>query len=185
MKFQPKYAIIAACSLLPVALLSSCAKHTQPQPKPLPPPKYKVATAPASLYPLIRSAGVQVIQQGSRLQMILPVDKFFRLQSTEIKSHQISTLKQIAAYLKDYLGNYPVKPVIYVSGHTDTVFNRKDRRQLSRQYAEVVAAYLWRQGFSHQQLRVKGAGATKDIANPKSSQGAGFNRRVVIQVNPM
>ncbi len=176
--FRKRYAL-ALCAVLPVLLLSSCAHRRQPDATTVTVKQIVPLTLPQK----ISSSGVQIIQQGARLQMVLPIDKFFRLQTTQIKPHQIRTLKRIAAYLKGYLQDYHVKPVITVAGFTDTVYTKRKRYQLSHQYADVVASYLWRQGFSHKQLRVQGFGATDPIANPKTAIGAGFNRRVVIQVN--
>lgn len=131
----------------------------------------------------IRAQGAQIIQQGARLQIILPTDTFFRTPGTQIRTDKVETIRLIAEYLKKYSQQFKYPPAIVVSGYTDTVYNRKTREELSQQYAEVIAAFLWDQGFSHKQLKVQGKGATDTIANPKTTTGSSYNRRVVIKVN--
>lgn len=127
-------------------------------------------------------AGVQVIQQGRVLQMVLPTDLFFEQQSTEMKEDAVQTLREVALYLHAYINQFNPKPVIRVSGYTDTVFTEKDRQKLSNQYAQVVAAYLWKDGFTSEQLVVAGYGALDPIGDNQTAQGSAYNRRVMIQV---
>jgi outer membrane protein OmpA-like peptidoglycan-associated protein len=144
----------------------------------------ELETTPPSLRQQIQQHGAQIIQQGTRLQIILPTDQFFRPQSTEIKSSQTETMDIIAIYLKSYLHSRPANRMITVSGYTDTVYTPEQRHQLSAQYAQVVASYLWNQGFSPRQLKVVGYGATKAIASTRTPSGSSYNRRVVIEVLP-
>lgn len=158
--------------------LTACQKD-ETQVIPAPPP----LTKQQSMTQLIENQGAQIIQQGARLQIILPTDEFFRMGSTQLKYDQIETLKLIASYLKNYSNQFEHPPLIAVSGHTDTVYNKQDQAKLSQQYAEVVASFLWNEGFSQKQLQVRGVGSTDPIGNPKTTRGSSDNRRVVIQAN--
>lgn len=173
--FRYKQLIITGLCFLPVLSLTSCTKKEQ---SPLVITEKKV-----SLADVIRDRGAQIVVQGSRLQIILPTDKFFRLQTIELKESQIDTLKLIAIYLKQFLREHHVEATIYIRGYTDTVFTKETRQSLSKQYATVVASFLWNQGFSRDQLRVQGHGAKNKVGSAKTSDGSAANRRVVIQVN--
>ena len=131
----------------------------------------------------LRKAGVQVIQQGHVLQMVLPTDLFFEPQSTEVQEDYVYTLHEVALYLHTYVSQFSPQPVVRVSGYTDTVFSHKSRKALSNQYAQSVASYLWNDGFTSQQLVIAGYGALHPIANNETAQGSAYNRRVMIQVN--
>lgn len=168
------------CSLLLMSSLALTAcQNNQTQVIPAPPP----LTEQQSMAQLIENQGAQIIQQGARLQIILPTDIFFRMGTTQLKYNQINTLKLISKYLKNYSDQFEHSPLITVSGHTDTVYNKENQAKLSQQYAEVVASFLWNQGFSQKQLQVHGLSSTDPIGNPKTARGSSDNRRVVIQAN--
>jgi outer membrane protein OmpA-like peptidoglycan-associated protein len=163
--------------LLPVLTLTAC-HHQSPKPSGL-----IIAKQPPTLVQEIRFRGAQIIQQGARLQIILPTDQFFRAASTELRGNSIKTMKLIALYLKGYLQQFHTNTPITVAGYTDQVFNKRKQYKLSHQYAQVITSYLWNQGFSQTKLRPLGFGSTHTIANPKTMRGSAYNRRVVIQVN--
>ncbi|OGT52720.1 MAG: hypothetical protein A3F17_03405 [Gammaproteobacteria bacterium RIFCSPHIGHO2_12_FULL_41_15] len=178
MKMIKKYSILLL-SILVIFTLAACSN----KPKRNTPVAY-FDPLPPTLVAELRSGGVQIVQQGSRLQLILPTDKFFRLQTIQLKEEQADTMERIALYLKYFLKNHPTSTDITVSGYTDTVYNKVERQKLSRQYAEVVASYLWNQGFNQDQLRVTGYGSQHPVASITTPRGSSYNRRVVIQVNP-
>lgn len=177
--------IIKYCSIWLLSLLvANCITACSEKPRTKTPIAY-FDPLPATLMAELRSSGVQIVQQGSRLQLILPTDQFFRLQTTTLKENQTATLERIALYLKYFLKNHPTSTRITVSGYTDTVYSKVMRKKLSRRYAEVIASYLWNQGFNQDQLQVTGYGANHSVASTTTSYGSSYNRRVVIQVNPM
>ncbi|WP_235379029.1 hypothetical protein [Candidatus Coxiella mudrowiae] len=51
----------------------------------------------------MQNRGVQTIHQGSRLQLPLPINRFFVGQNTTIKEEQATTLRLIALYLHNYM----------------------------------------------------------------------------------
>ena len=161
---------------LAALILSACA-HKQPT------EQERIEAQQQQRLAQIKQAHVQVIQQGSRLQMRLPTDKFFLRQTTQLKETQVPTLRLIASYLHTYTNqhvtNYPIK----VYGYTDTVYSRKGRRILSNQYSQVIAAFMWNHGFSPKQMKVVGFSAKHSIASNRTIDGSAYNRRVMIQVN--
>ena len=141
------------------------------------------ATQQHVLLGLIRHCGVHVIQQGSRLQMVLPTDRFFVPTTTLIKENKAPTLREIALYLHNFVRIHHTKYPLKVYGYTDKVYKRKVRHYYSNQYAQVIAAFMWRHGFRPGQMSVVGYGAHHPIANTRTTAGNAYNRRVVIQVN--
>lgn len=165
--------------------LCACQSHvpTATPDQPLQGQQPTPLTEQQAMVSLIERQGAQVIQQGARLQIILPTDDFFRMPTTQLKSYQIDTMKLIARYLQEYAAQFEHPPKIIVYGYADTVYTRQQQTAISRQYAEVIASFLWNQGFSDKQLQVEGLGANQPVASQKTAQGSSHNRRVVIQVN--
>jgi len=130
----------------------------------------------------IRHDGVQVVKQGDHLQMILPIDTFFQHQSTEVKYSKQNALNVIATFVKSYVQRVHGYPNVQVTGHTDRVFAKKTRNALSKEYANVIAAYLWNHGIPQNRLSVKEVGASQPVASNRSADGNAMNRRVVIQI---
>lgn len=147
-------------------------------------PKQDLSGKSISIRQMITDAGGIIITQGSRLQIILPTDEFFEAQSTEIIEEQLDTLELVSLYLKDFLKTHPSRQHVYVTAYTDTVYTPKQRQALSEQYAQVIASYLWSQGFSHRVLTVAGYGASYPIADQSTAAGSHANRRVQIDVLP-
>ena len=178
MKLQIKHSFIwvVLLSLLGIASCSQTASYHVT-------PAAQTEIRQNQLLAQIRAAGVQVIQQGTRLQMVLPVNRFFETTTTQIKPRQFTTLQRLSRYVQTYTQQYPTRYPIKVYGYTDRVYARKHRKYLSTQYAQVIAAFLWDHGFSSNQLRVTGYGALRPIASERTPRGAAYNRRVVIQVN--
>ena len=135
-----------------------------------------------SLVSELRRSDVQVIKQAEVLQIVIPTDKFFRSQATQLRRSRVEAVERIASLVKSYIATYK-HPRIRVSGYTDTVFPRASRRELSRRYAKVIAAYLWNNGVPEKWVHIKGYGARYPIATNRTPAGAAFNRRVVVRVN--
>jgi len=136
-----------------------------------------------ALLGLIHQSGVQVIQQGSRLIMILPTDTFFVPTTIQIKENKTSKLRIIALYLHNYTRTHYTKYPIKIYGYTDKVYQQHVRQLYSKQYAQVIASFMWRHGFRPAQMSVVGQGAKYPVANNRTVDGSAYNRRVVIQVN--
>jgi outer membrane protein OmpA-like peptidoglycan-associated protein len=169
--------IVLLSSVLSSIMISSGCHHKSA-------PKQDLSGKSVSIRQMITDAGGIIITQGSRLQIILPTDEFFEAQSTEIIEEQLDTLELVSLYLKSFLKTHPAQQHVYVTAYTDTVYTPKQRQALSEQYAQVVASYLWSQGFSHRLLSVAGYGAKFSIADQTTAAGSHANRRVQIDVLP-
>ena len=154
-----------------IAILTACTAHNQ-----------RNKSQEAALLKQIQANDVQVIQQGARLQLIFPVDDFFRLASTDFQNRKISTIQNAALYLDLYLDRRHANTQITVSGYSDQTFSTAKRLLLSNEYADAMAAFFWNHGFTKKQLKIVGYGSLRPIANQKTAAGSAYNRRVMIQV---
>lgn len=166
------FAIIASA-----LALAACHKAPPPAKGPHPLTPYQ-----RTLVSEIRSSGASVVKQAEVLEIVMPTDRFFRSQTTHLKSRKIGAVNRIASLVKSYASFYR-RPRISVTGYTDTVFSRQTRKKISLEYAREVAAYLWDKGISHRWVRVRGYGAKQPIASNKTVKGSAYNRRVVIRIN--
>jgi outer membrane protein OmpA-like peptidoglycan-associated protein len=76
--------------------------------------------------------------------------------------------------------------LVTVEGHTDNVGNKKANLTLSQKRAESVVAWLIKSGgIQAKQLKAKGYGDTKPIADNKTTEGKAKNRRVDFEVSKL
>ncbi|MFT3741637.1 MAG: OmpA family protein [Gammaproteobacteria bacterium] len=138
---------------------------------PLPPPAPGLAAD-------LRRDGVQVIQVGDELRIVLSTDRLFRgLSTTEIRPSCMYVLSKVALLLQNYC-NYP----IVVSGHTDNIGSDRAKFIRSQQQAETIAGYLWSQGVGLNDMRVIGYGDTRPVSNNRTTGGQAENRRIEINI---
>jgi outer membrane protein OmpA-like peptidoglycan-associated protein len=91
------------------------------------------------------------------------------------------TLDTVASIVKKY-----PRFLVTVEGHTDNVGNKSANLTLSQKRAEAVTAWLVSSGgVEKKQLKAKGYGDTKPIANNKTEDGRNKNRRVDFQVSKL
>ena len=187
MKRSLKQWLVGSAALLFMSVcftLSGCDTH--PPAIPLSEMRVTSVLTPSQqqrLLSQIKSAGVQVVQQGTRLQLFLPKDKFFSGQTTTLRYQQITCLRLIALYLHNYGRNHVVHYPIKVYAFTGTVHTRQYRQADSIQLAQVIASYLWNHGFNPNQMSVLGQGAKNPIASYRTPIGNAYNNYVLIQVN--
>ncbi|HLD16814.1 MAG TPA: OmpA family protein [Coxiellaceae bacterium] len=124
----------------------------------------------------LQSQGVLVVEKGDQLRLIIPTDTFFMAQSSEVKESKLPDLALIASVLKTYPHSH-----INVYGYSDNIRSRTYGKNLSLEYAQVVAAYLWNAGVEVN--RIKGLGNQHRVASHATPQGGADNRRVEILVS--
>jgi len=91
------------------------------------------------------------------------------------------TLDTVAGIVKKY-----PRFLVTVEGHTDNVGNKKFNLNLSQKRAESVVAWLVNSGgVAAKQLKAKGYGDAKPIANNKTEEGRAKNRRVDFEVSKL
>lgn len=92
-----------------------------------------------------------------------------------------TTLDTVAAIIKKY-----PRFLVQVEGHTDNVGKSKTNLTLSQKRAQAVVKWLIKSGkVNTKQLKAKGFGDTKPIADNKTEDGRSKNRRVEFLVSKL
>jgi outer membrane protein OmpA-like peptidoglycan-associated protein/tetratricopeptide (TPR) repeat protein len=102
---------------------------------------------------------------------------FFDVNKYDLKPESQVELDRLAQLMKD---NPTLK--IQISGHTDNVGKPADNLTLSNNRAKAVVNYLVEKGVSIQRLFAKGFGETQPVADNKTEEGRGKNRRTEAKV---
>jgi outer membrane protein OmpA-like peptidoglycan-associated protein len=157
-----------------IALLPGC---TTPPPPPPPPPLDN-----QSLALQIKSAGMEIVQFGDRLIIVIPTDLYFKPKTTLVKEEEQLALQGMAQFVKHFANQYP-NSVIKVTGYTDRVFSHRTQLDLSQSYAEAISVYLFDAGIDRGRIATQGRGNQETIAGEFEPKSAAFNRRVTVQVN--
>jgi OmpA-OmpF porin, OOP family len=98
---------------------------------------------------------------------------FFEFNKATIKSVSFGLLNEVAQAMQD---NPTLK--VEVQGHTDSVGKDASNLKLSQKRAESVRTYLIKQGVDSGRMVAKGYGETVPIADNRTKDGRGENRRV-------
>jgi outer membrane protein OmpA-like peptidoglycan-associated protein len=92
-----------------------------------------------------------------------------------------TTLENLASLVKKY-----PRFLVQVEGHTDNVGNKQANLSLSQKRAQAVVAWEIKSGgVPAKQLKAKGFGDSKPIADNKSEDGRSKNRRVDFSVSKL
>lgn len=126
----------------------------------------------------LRGTGVSVTQVGNQIQLNMPSDITFAVNSSDIKPGFYNVLNSVALVVKKYN-----KTAVQVAGFTDTSGNATYNQKLSEQRAQSVATYLTSQGVAGSRFVVVGYGQTKPIASNSTAEGRAKNRRVEITLH--
>lgn len=102
---------------------------------------------------------------------------FFDFNKFDLRPESQVELDRLVQLLKDNPG---VK--IQLEGHTDNVGTAADNLKLSANRAKSVVNYLVSKGIAASRLTSKGFGATRPIADNKTEEGRGRNRRTELKV---
>jgi outer membrane protein OmpA-like peptidoglycan-associated protein len=97
----------------------------------------------------------------------------------------VTKCKKTLDTLADIVKKYP-RFIVTVEGHTDNVGKKQANMALSQKRAESVIKWLTGPGaVKAAQLKAKGYGDTKPIADNKTDEGRAKNRRVDFSVSKM
>jgi len=124
----------------------------------------------------LRKQGIEFIQYGDTMTLIVPVDKYYMFESPRFNELCYKGLLNIVALLK----LYPQSP-IYVAGFTDNVGTRYHKRSMSQAQAETMLTYLWANNINAQRLKAEGYGDLNTVGDNSIIHGSAMNRRIEIQ----
>ena len=124
------------------------------------------------------AAGTQVDSKGCKLEETIVLKGVtFETGSTRLTAESETMLNDIASTLRKYNSM-----VVEVSGHTDNRGAERFNQQLSTKRAKAVVDYLISKGVEPKQLKAKGYGSSKPLADNNSAKGRAKNRRVELTI---
>ena len=125
----------------------------------------------------IGQLGIQIIQVGRHVRIIIPSDAVFDGRTAEIKSSAHNGLNALA----NFLAKYPNHKII-VTGYTDNLGTYQADAALCEHQAQNLITYFWTRGVPHQCLTAVGMGKNSltTISSNRSINGKTANRRVEI-----
>lgn len=127
----------------------------------------------------IHTNGVQIINEGNQLRVIMPEGILFPVDSASVQPGIMSDLYTVA----DSLNRYP-NTSVQVIGHTDNSGAAAYNQDLSERRALAVAGVLRNGGVNPGRIAAFGRGETQPVASNLSASGKAQNRRVEILIIP-
>lgn len=156
-------------------IVASCSKKEEPSYHTIPPKPCIVSTGiPDST---MGRLGIQTIQIGNNVRVVIPTDSIFKDRGTQIKHSAYPALDDLAKFL----ARYPNHRMI-VTGYTDELGTSDRDQRLSEHQAQSLITYLWTKGIHHECLTPIGIGKAESqtVASNRSLNGKAFNRRIEI-----
>lgn len=124
-------------------------------------------------------SGVQVSRtEEGQIELLMPGNITFEVNSSEVAASFIPTLTSIAKVLDEYENT-----LITISGHTDSTGAESYNQLLSQQRATAVANIILKEGIVIERIAAQGFGELQPIAANSSAEGRAQNRRVEIQLD--
>jgi outer membrane protein OmpA-like peptidoglycan-associated protein len=129
-----------------------------------------------SLLKELQAQNIMYIQYGDTMTLVIPTDRYFLFNSSELNDVCYPGLNNIAKFLQDY-----PQSTVYVAGFTDNVGSRHHKKRLSQAQAETMLTFLWANGIKAQLLHAEGYADQHDVGDNKWIHGSAYNRRIEIQ----
>ncbi|HVV68119.1 MAG TPA: OmpA family protein [Gammaproteobacteria bacterium] len=129
----------------------------------------------AELRRQLEGTGVRVVKNGNQIQLVMPSDITFAVNSADIKPQFYSVLNSVSLVLKKY-----TQTSVQVAGYTDSTGSASHNQQLSQNRAQSVASYLISQGVAAGRFNAVGYGQNNPVASNDTASGRAQNRRVEI-----
>lgn len=134
----------------------------------------------AELKNKLRNTGIEIIKNQQSLDLILPAEATFSINSSNISPTFYNPLNSIALVFSKY-----PETKIEIFGFTDNTGKESYNLQLSQKRANAVKDYLLAQGISPSRLYAIGKGESNPIASNATPSGRAQNRRVEIRILPL
>lgn len=124
-------------------------------------------------------SGVQVERtEDGQIDLIMPGNITFAVNSSEVDSGFLPTLQSIAKVLEEYEST-----LVTISGHTDSSGSNDYNQLLSEQRATAVANVILQEGIAVERMAAIGYGETQPVADNSTEAGRAENRRVEITLD--
>lgn len=128
---------------------------------------------------VMTSPGVQIINHGDYLQVIMPSGLLFASDSAAISGQAQNDLYGLAQSLNQYPNSR-----VEIYGHTNSTASDAHNMDLSQRRAQSVGGILTAAGVSSSRLVMVGRGESQPVASNDSEAGRAQNRRVEILIRP-
>ena len=125
----------------------------------------------------LRQHNIQIVQLGDTITVLLPTDKFFVHNTSQINPNYLATLDEVARYISHF-----DKVRIKVAGYSDNVGPVQRNLALSQTQAQHMMHELWERGVDARMMYAIGYGACNPIASNKQRSGRQKNRRIEISL---
>jgi len=121
--------------------------------------------------------GVQVVQSGGMVRLIMPGNITFNTNESTIRPNFNKVLDSVAKVINEY-----DKTKVQVLGYTDNTGNDKINNPLSLARAQSISNYLVLRGVNAGRINAYGLGSNNPIASNDTPEGREQNRRVEISL---
>lgn len=128
---------------------------------------------------VMTSPGVQIINRGDHLQVIMPSGLLFASDSAAVSGQAQNDLYGLAKSLNQYPNSR-----VEIYGHTDSTASDSHNLDLSQRRAQSVGGILTASGVSPSRLVMVGRGESQPVASNDTQNGRAQNRRVEILIRP-
>lgn len=125
----------------------------------------------------LAAEGVQVVEVGDLVTIILFTDNCFETGTANINECCYPTMNNILKLINSY-----GCPYVRITGYTDHVGDYCSKWDLSRHLANSVMSYFWAHGIALERLSATGCACNNPIASPHTVCGNAYNRRVEINL---
>ena len=153
---------------------ATAAPGCGPAPAPAPAP---VVAPPPPPAPAVAPRAAPAPQAPAASKVTYAADAFFDFDKATLKPAGKAKLDDLVGKVKGIN-----LEVIIAVGHTDSVGSDVYNQKLSVKRAESVKAYLVSKGIEKNRIYTEGKGEKQPVADNKTNEGRGKNRRVEIEV---
>jgi OOP family OmpA-OmpF porin len=153
---------------------ATAAPGCGPAPAPAPAP---AVTPPPPPAPAVAPRAAPAPQAPAASKVTYAADAFFDFDKATLKPAGKAKLDDLVGKVKGIN-----LEVIIAVGHTDSVGSDVYNQKLSVKRAESVKAYLVSKGIEKNRIYTEGKGEKQPVADNKTNEGRGKNRRVEIEV---
>lgn len=124
----------------------------------------------------LASEDIQYIKYGDTRTLIIPVDRYFRSNSTQLSDMDCPGLDDATKLIKLY-----PKSQIYVAAFTDDSRSPALQRFYTQGRAERIISFLWTKDIPAKRLSAQGYGYKFPLASNNQIHSSAYNRRIEIQ----
>lgn len=132
-----------------------------------------------ALEQVMTSPGVQIINRGDYLQVVMPSGLLFASDSAAVSGQAQNDLYGLAQVLQQYPNSR-----VEIYGHTNSTASDAYNLDLSQRRAQSVGGILTAAGVNGARLSMVGRGESQPIADNTTEAGKAQNRRVEILIRP-